>query len=65
MSSIPCPPPRGTSVWLREGRYPGSQVLMDRLPRLFAQWHFDPPSLAYRCGGSTGMVFVNTHLFPV
>mgnify|MGYP001309662326 CR=1 FL=1 len=39
-----------------EGRYPGSRVLICRLPRLFAQWPIDSPTLAYRCGGSTGML---------
>ena len=46
------------------GRYPGSQVLMYRLPRLFRPVAFDTPTLAYRCGGSTGMMFLTRTCFP-
>lgn len=30
-------------------------------PSCLAQWHCDAPTLAYRCGGSTG---IEKHLFP-
>jgi len=46
-------------------RYPGLRVVMDilkkhnrvnRLPALKTQWLCDSPKLAYRCGGSAGIV---------
>ena len=48
-------------MWLR-GRSPGLQDLVHRLPKLIfnikdrTQWHVDEPTLAYRCGGSIGIV---------
>jgi len=54
--SVACPHPRGTSVHVCEDRYPGLQVLTCRLPQAFAQWPIDTPTLAYRCGDSTGMM---------
>jgi len=47
-----CRTPAAIPNWSVRGRYPGSQVLIRRLPGLVAQWLCDGPALAYRCGGS-------------
>jgi len=43
-----------------QGRYPGLQVLIYRLPISTlninsSQWHIGKSALTYRCGGSTGI----------
>src|SRR6266404_448681 len=43
----------GSSVVL--GRYPGSRALTHRLPALSRSGVSDASTLAYRCGGSTGI----------
>jgi len=53
------PLPRGIST-IDTGRSTGSRDLAHRLPAcLRTQWHVDAPTLAYRCGGSTGLTPVS------
>ena len=54
---VPCPLPRDTSVHGVHRPVSGLASLGVSPSQVFTQWHFDTPTLAYRCGGSTGMVF--------
>ena len=63
--SIPGRLPAALPLSLQKGRSPDSRVLTYRLPGQFAQWLFDTSSLAYRCGGSTGMVSMKRTCFPI
>jgi hypothetical protein len=47
--------PAAIPNWSVRGRYPGSRVLIRRLPKQIAQWLYGGPALAYRCGGSRGI----------
>ena len=63
--SVSCPLPRGTCVKCVRRPVSGLASLGVSPSQAGAQWHFDTPALAYRCGGSAGMVFLRTRTcFP-
>jgi len=63
--SVSCPLPRGTCVKCVRRPVSGLASLGVSPSQAGAQWHVDTPALAYRCGGSSGMVLRRTRTcFP-